>query len=69
MIQKRSRSLSTKDKRPIDDKVKIRVLIIWNVNIFTIYENLFENVITVLPITYQNKTKMPGTNRTCLNYL
>ena len=25
-----------------------------------LHETLFENVITVLPITYQNKTKMPG---------
>ena len=30
--------------------VKIRVTIISNVNIFTIYETLFENVITILPI-------------------
>ena len=27
---------------------------------FTIYETLFVNVITLLLITYQNKTKMPG---------
>ena len=39
--------------------VKIRVVIIQNVNIFAIYEILFENVITILPTTYQNKTKMP----------
>ena len=24
------------------------------------YKTLFENVITILPITYQNKTKMTG---------
>ena len=33
------------------------------------YETLFENVITVLPITPQNKTTMPGKNRKCLFYL
>ena len=30
---------------------------------FTIYEILFENFILILPITYQNNTKMPGKNR------
>ena len=40
--------------------VKIRVIIVQNVNIFIIYGALFENVITISPITYQNKTKMPG---------
>ena len=34
-----------------------------------LHETLFENVITVLPITYQNKTKMPGKNRECQAYL
>ena len=34
-----------------------------NANIFNIYETLFENIITILPKTYQNKTKMPGKNR------
>ena len=29
----------------------------------------FENAIAVLPITYQNKTKMPGKNRKWLVYL
>ena len=37
--------------------VKICGIIISNVNIFTIYETLFENVITILPTTYQKKTK------------
>ena len=36
--------------------------------IFTIYETLFENVITILPIAYQNKTKMLK-NRKSLVYL
>ena len=31
-----------------------------HVNIFTIYQILFQNVITIFPITYQNKPKMPG---------
>ena len=42
--------------------VKVRVIIIRNVNFFTIYETLLENVIATLPITYQNKNKMPGKN-------
>ena len=33
---------------------------IYNVNV---HETLFENVITILPITYQNKTKMQGKYR------
>ena len=32
-------------------------------------ETLFENIIKILPRTYQNKTKMPGKNRKCLVYL
>ena len=32
-------------------------------------ETVFENAITVFPITFQNKTKMPGENRTCLVYV
>ena len=39
------------------------------VDIFTIYETLFENLILVSPITYQNKTKIPGKNRKCIVYL
>ena len=66
MIQKKSRSLSTKVNRPFYDMSKIRVMIILNVDIFVIYEILLENVITILPITYQNKSKMPGKNRKCL---
>ena len=59
MIQKVS-CLSTKINRPFYHMVKIRVIIVQNVNIFIIYGALFENVITISPITYQNKTKMPG---------
>ena len=32
-------------------------------------EIFFENAITILPITYLNKTKMRGKNRKCLVYL
>ena len=60
MIQKRSCSLSTKVNRCFYDMVKTRVTVIQNVNIFTICETLFENIITILPITYQHKTKIPG---------
>ena len=35
----------------------------------SIFETLLENIITVLPITYQNKTKMPGKNTNSLVYL
>ena len=68
MVQKMSYSLSTKVNRPVYDMVKIRVIIIWSVNIFTKYET-FENGITILPITHQNKTKMRGKNWMCLVYL
>ena len=44
MIQKRSYNLSTKTNRHFYDTVKIRVKIIQNVKIFTIYEVIFENV-------------------------
>ena len=47
--------------------VKIRVIISFTV--FTIYETLFENVITILQIPYQIKTKIPGKIRKCLAYL
>ena len=63
MIQNRSCSLSTKVNRPFYEMVKIFVIIISNVSIFTIYETLFENVKTILPITHQNKTKMPEKSR------
>ena len=33
------------------------------------YETLFEKVKTILPTTYQIKTKMPEKNRKCLVYL
>ena len=60
-------SFTTKDSRPFYDMVKICFITIKNVNIFTIYETLFEKVITILPITYQNE--MPGKNRKGLVYL
>ena len=60
MFQKWPCSLSTNVNRTFYDMVKIRVIIIQNVNIVTIYETLFEKAIIILPITYQNKTKMPG---------
>ena len=69
MIQKRSCSLSTRVNQPFHDMVKIRVIIIENVNIFTIYETLFENATTILPIKYQNKTKLLVKNRKYLVYL
>ena len=31
-----------------------------NVNFFTIYEFLIQNVLKILPIIYQNKAKIPG---------
>ena len=68
MIQKRSCSVSTKVNRPFYDVVKICVIVIKNVDILTIHET-FENVITILPITYQNKTKISGKIRKCLVYL
>ena len=40
--------------------VKIRVIIISSVNIFTTDETVFENVIIILPTTHQKKTKVPG---------
>ena len=63
MIQKRPYSSSTKVNRPLYGMVKICVIIIQNVNILFIYDTLLENVIIILLITYQNKTKMPGKNR------
>ena len=63
MIQQRSCNGSTKVHRPFNDMKKIRVIIVLNVHTFTIYETLFKNIITILPTTYQNKTKIPGKNR------
>ena len=48
--------------------VKIRVKITCNVNIFIIYETLYKNITAILPIAYENKTKMPWKNRKCLVY-
>ena len=64
MIQKRFSSLSTKVKKAFYGMVKVRVIIMQNANIFTTYEALFENVLTILPITFRNKT--PGKSRKCL---
>ena len=63
MAQNRSCSLSSKVNRPFYDMAKILVIIISNVNIFTIYKALFENVTATLPILYQNKTKMARKKR------
>ena len=68
MILKSLRSLSTEVNRHFYDMVKIRVIIIQNINIFTIYGNLLENIITILSITYQNKTRMPQKNTKYLVY-
>ena len=43
MIQKRSFNLSTKDNRHFYDMVKMFI-------VFTIYETLFEKVVTILPM-------------------
>ena len=44
--------------------VKCRVIKLnVDIDIFTIPETLFENVITILPITYQKKTKMSNINK------
>ena len=42
--------------------VKIRFMIIYNINTFTVHKTLFQNVINVLPIIYQNETRIPGKN-------
>lgn len=69
MIQKTLCSLSTEiNFKRFYDMVKIRVLIISNVNFLIIYEILFRNIIKILPIIYKNKTAMPGKNRKCLIY-
>ena len=43
--------------------VKIRFIMYKIKTFFTIHETLFQNVIEVLPTTYQNETKMPEQNR------
>ena len=66
MIQKILCTLSTQANGRFYDMVKGRVINIYkmlNVNIFNMQETLFENIITILPKTHQNKTKMPGKNR------
>lgn len=39
--------------------VKACVIITKNFVIFTIYDTLFQNGIKILPITYQDKSKVP----------
>ena len=69
MIHKRSCSLSTKVNRDFYEMVIIRGIVIQYFDIFTVYKTLFQNVKKILPIIFQNKTKMPGKNRQCLVYL
>ena len=35
--------------------LKIRFIMIYNVNVFTMYESLLKNVLKALPIIYQNQ--------------
>lgn len=58
MIEKRSRSLSTKVNSNFYDMVKVCLIMINNVNI--IYESLIENVMKTLPTIYQKETKSSG---------
>ena len=37
--------------------IKSNLIIIYNVNIFTIDESMLQNIINMLPKNYQNKTK------------
>ena len=69
MIQKRLSIFSTKVNRSFYEMVKVHVIIIQKVIIFTIYETLFGNFKTILPVTYQNETSMHGKRKTCLVYL
>ena len=58
MIQKRSCSLSAKVNWIFCNMIKICLIVINNVNMFTIYESLPKNFKTILPTIHQNKTKM-----------
>ena len=60
MIQKRLRTLSTKVNGNFFDIIKIRLIMINNVNICTIYESLIYNAMKILLTIYQNKTKFLG---------
>ena len=42
--------------------LKICCVMIYNVNIFTIFGSLLQDVIKILPIIYQNKPKVTGKN-------
>ena len=63
MIQKRSCTLITKVNWDSYDMVKSGLIMINNVNIFTIYESLLQNVIKILPAIQHNKTKVLGKMR------
>ena len=41
------------------------ITIIYQALIYTVYKTLLQNVIRILPITYQNKAKRPEKNRKC----
>ena len=43
--------------------VEIRVIIICNTNILTVYKTLSQNVIKMLPTIHQGKAKIPETNK------
>ena len=57
----------TKVNRSFDDMVKIRVVIVQSVSIFTKCGSLIKNVIIILPIAYQIKIKMPGEKKKVLS--
>ena len=70
MIQKSSCKLSTKANRHFYDMAKIRVtIILLNINIFTIFETLFQELTEILLTIYQRKTKMSGKYLNCLIYV
>ena len=60
MIRNRSCSLSAKVKWNFYDMIKIPLIMIKNVIIFTIHESLLQNVMNILPTIYLNKTKVLG---------
>ena len=44
----------------------VNIYIYIYIYIFSIYKTFLKNVLQGLPITYQNKAKMPGKRRKCL---
>ena len=60
MIKKRSCSLSTKINWHFSDMVKIRFIMTNNVNIFTLYESLLQNVMQILRTIFKKKTNVLG---------